>query len=60
MLNKLILKAKSKLEEAKDNLSKSPNELIHKKHVLYWSNELVRLVGMKQLSSLNRKKRSQE
>ena len=60
MLNKLILKAKSKLEEAKDNLNKSPNELTHKKHVLYWANELVRLTRMKQLSSLNRKKRSQE
>ena len=60
MLNKLILQTKSKLEEAKYRLEQSPNDLVYKKQVMYLANELVRLVRLKKLSSLNQKNGSQE
>jgi hypothetical protein len=60
MLNKLILQTKSKLEEAKYRLEQSPDDLVYKKQVMYLANELVRLVRMKKLSSLNQKNGSQE
>ena len=60
MLNKMILQTKSKLEEAKYRLEQSPDDIVYKKQVMYLANELVRLVGMKQLSSLNQKNGSQE
>lgn len=60
MLNKLILQTKSKLEEAKYRLEQSPDDLVYKKQVMYLANELVRLVRMKELSSLNQKNGSQE
>lgn len=60
MLNKLILQTKSKLEEAKYRLEQSPNDLVYKKQVMYLANELVRLVRMKKLSSLNQKNGSQD
>ena len=60
MLNKMILKTKSKLEEAKYRLEQSPDDLVYKKQVMYLANELVRLVRMKKLSSLNQKNGSQE
>ena len=60
MLNKLILQTKSKLEEAKCRLDKSPDDIVYKKQVMYLANELVRLVRMKKLSSLNQKNGSQE
>ena len=60
MLNKLILQTKSKLEEAKYRLERSPDDLVYKKQVMYLANELVRLVRMKKLSSLNQKNGSQE
>ena len=55
MLNKLILQTKSKLEEAKLQLDASPYDLVAKKQVMYYANELVRLTRMKELSSLNQK-----
>lgn len=55
MLNKLILQTKSKLEEAKYRLEQSPDDLVYKRQVMYLANELVRLVRMKKLSSLNQK-----
>ena len=60
MLNKIILQTKSKLEEAKYRLEQSPDDLVYKKQVMYLANELVRLVRMKKLSSLNQKNGSQE
>ena len=60
MLNKLILQTKSKLEEAKLQLDDSPDDLVAKKQVMYYANELVRLTRMKKLSSLNQKNSSQE
>lgn len=60
MLNKMILQTKSKLEEAKYRLEQSPDDLVYKKQVMYLANELVRLVRMKKLSSLNQKNGSQE
>ncbi len=60
MLNRLILQTKSKLEEAKYRLEQSPDDLVYKKQVMYLANELVRLVRMKKLSSLNQKNGSQE
>jgi hypothetical protein len=60
MLNKLILQTKSKLEEAKYRLEQSPDDLVYKKQVMYLANELVRLVRMKKLSSLNQKNGSQK
>lgn len=60
MLNKLILQTKSKLEEAKLQLDASPDNLVAKKQVMYYANELVRLTRMKKLSSLNQKNGSQE
>lgn len=60
MLNELILQTKSKLEEAKLQLDASPDDLVAKKQVMYYANELVRLTRMKQLSSLNQKNGSQE
>ncbi len=60
MLNKLILQTKSKLEEAKYRLEQSPDDLVYKKQVMYLANELVRLIRMKKLSSLNQKNGSQE
>ncbi len=60
MLSKLILQTKSKLEEAKYRLEQSPDDLVYKKQVMYLANELVRLVRMKKLSSLNQKNGSQE
>lgn len=60
MLNKLILQTKSKLEEAKYRLEQSPDDLVYKKQVMYLANELVRLVRLKKLSSLNQKNGSQE
>ena len=60
MLNKLIIQTKSKLEEAKYKLDKSPDDIVCKKQVMYLANELVRLVRMKKLSSLNQKNGSQE
>ena len=60
MLNKMILKTKSKLEEAKYRLEQSPDDLVYKKQVMYLANELVRLVRLKKLSSLNQKNGSQE
>ena len=59
MLSKLILQTKSKLEEAKYRLEQSPDDLVYKKQVMYLANELVRLVRMKKLSSLNQKNGSQ-
>ena len=55
MLNKMILQTKSKLEEAKYRLEQSPDDLVYKKQVMYLANELVRLVRMKKLTSLNKK-----
>ena len=55
MLNKLILQTKSKLEEAKYRLEQSPDDKVYKKQVMYLANELVRLVRMKKLTSLNEK-----
>ena len=60
MLNKLILQTKSKLEEAKYRLEQSPDDIVYKKQVMYLANELVRLVRMKKLSSLNQKNGSQD
>lgn len=60
MLNELILQTKSKLEEAKLQLDASPDDLVAKKQVMYYANELVRLTRMKRLSSLNQKNGSQE
>jgi len=60
MLNKLILQTKSKLEEAKYRLEQSPDDLVYKKQVMYLANELVRLVRVKKLSSLNQKNGSQK
>ncbi len=60
MLNKMILQTKSKLEEAKYRLEQSPDDLVYKKQVMYLANELVRLVRLKKLSSLNQKNGSQE
>jgi hypothetical protein len=60
MLSKLILKTKSQLEEAKYRLEQSPDDLVYKKQVMYLANELVRLVRLKKLSSLNQKNGSQE
>lgn len=60
MLNKMILKTKSKLEEAKYRLEQSPDDIVYKKQVMYLANELVRLVRLKKLSSLNQKNGSQE
>jgi hypothetical protein len=60
MLNKMILQTKSKLEEAKYRLEQSPDDLVYKKQVMYLANELVRLIRMKKLSSLNQKNGSQE
>ena len=55
MLNELILQTKSKLEEAKYRLEQSPDDIVYKKQVMYLANELVRLVRMKKLTSLNKK-----
>ena len=55
MLNKMILKTKSKLEEAKYRLEQSPDDLVYKKQVMYLADELVRLIRMKKLTSLNKK-----
>ena len=60
MLNKMILQTKSKLEEAKYRLEQSPDDIVYKKQVMYLANELVRLVRMKKLSSLNQKNGSQK